>query len=1435
MKKLLTSLSLLAITLLANAYDAEVDGIYYNLDPGKRVAEVTYQYLPIGEINWTSDARFGLDGSDMDYACAATFPQDIWERMRSGTFFVTVRGDYPQIRVTSGWWETVWTGGDIDPGNERLAANGDGTWTLAVNLAGDPLADVIDAHDLLITGGGYTLENIYLVETNSGGEPGDEEMLFLWKNEPYHLEAVNIPEKVTYNGVEYTVTGIGAKAFRNCGNLATLTIPNSVTDIGSNSFQGCSGLTSLTYTNSVTNIGSYAFSGCSSLSSLTIPKSVTAIGYSAFEGCIGLTSIKVESGNTVYDSRENCNAIIETGTNTLFAGCKSSIIPNSVTIIGNGAFYNCRSLTSITIPNSVTTIGNSAFANCSGLASLAIPNSVTTIGNSAFAYCRSLTSLTIPNSVDFIAGSAFEGCSGLASVTIPNSVTNIGNVAFYGCSGLTEVTSLIEEPFTIDKYVWFGVNTDEIPLYVPAGCKAKYEATEGWNVFKNIVEMGASSSIAIDETNFPDKYFRNWVLAQEYGQDGVLTEDEIAGVTNIKIVRKNISNFIGIEYFTALTRLDVILCRQLTSLDVSKNTALRELICYSNSLTSLDVSKNTELTLLNCHENQLTSLVLPKNGALKELECYKNQIEGTAMDALIASLPETGGKLYAIMPGDNEKNVVTMEQVAAAKEKGWKTYYYSDDDGWVDYKIIPEGNIDFADPAVKALCVANWDTDGDGELSYYEAAAIKDLGKVFNHNQEIESFNELRYFIGLKTIGDEAFEGCGNLVSIELPEGLDRINSYAFYGCNIQSLYIPSTVTYIGSYAFNQNRNLMEIKVSENNSRFDSRNDCNAIIATPYDKLVQGCNSTIIPDGVKELEWGAFEGLSSLKKIVIPEGVTLLGEYTFYGCSALEEISIPSTVTMHGIKKTTFYDCLNLKTIRCYLKVPFSLSSEYAGPFGSNYQPEDKVYDQATLYVRHGAKAMYKETEGWSKFKNIVEMAEVEDDELQDGDLFIGKTIEGIEVTYKVISATDKTCQVGIGWQPWVYIVTATGTGGSRQPIPAIKTTTEGAITISEQVLGFRVVKVGGDAFNDCDKLTSISLPDCITEIGQDAMYGCHELTEITLPSGLDKIESGTFEFCYNMSSIIIPNSVTEIGNSAFYKCSSLSSITIPKSVISIKDQAFGDCKGLTSVISLIEEPFKIYDNVFSYYDDNGYSCFTTATLYVPAGTKEKYEVIPAWNKFQNIVEMDIAPVDEGQTIDIGNEIDENTNLEGTVVDNVFVNISNGDGGFDPVEKCIIVNRPTDDSAIDGKDIFGDDFKDNYTGIVFKVNEGKGSIKVEAETQGNMVLKVKIGNSEPIEMELDGKLKVKFPYNVSEPTYVYIYGGMGAAGAKATGARRAPSATDLLKIYGFEVVSDQTGIEKIDNKESKLSDAPIYNLNGQRVNTPSKGVYIKNGRKVIVK
>mgnify|MGYP003321571495 CR=1 FL=1 len=219
-----------------------------------------------------------------------------------------------------------------------------------------------------------------------------------------------------------------------------ITFDGEVTSIGEKAFMSCSFLTSITIPNSVTSIGNSAIYNCNRLTSITIPNSVTSIGYDAFNACTGLTSIVVDVRNANYDSRDNCNAIIETSTNTLLWSCKNTVIPNSVTSIGNYAFYNCYDLTSITIPNSVTNIGEGAFMSCPGLTSITIPNSVTSIRENTFYGCSGLTLVTIPNSVTNIGRNAFSGCSNLTSITIPNSVTSIGTHIIMSCLGITSVS-----------------------------------------------------------------------------------------------------------------------------------------------------------------------------------------------------------------------------------------------------------------------------------------------------------------------------------------------------------------------------------------------------------------------------------------------------------------------------------------------------------------------------------------------------------------------------------------------------------------------------------------------------------------------------------------------------------------------------------------------------------------------------------------------------------------------------------------------------------------------------------------------------------------------------------------------------------------------------------------------------------------------------------
>ena len=320
---------------------------------------------------------------------------------------------------------------------------------------------------------------IYYNYINNGTE-----LAVTYKDNNYnsYSGSIVIPEEVTYMNRTRKVTSLGEKAFYNCADLTSITIPNSVSIIGSNAFCWCEGLTSMTMPYSVTNIGKEAFNACFRLAAVHI-SDLAAWCKILFND---VTSNPLSYASHLFlNGEELTDFVIPNSVNNIgdyaFINCSSftSItIPNSVTSIGNSAFWGCYGLSSITIPNSVTTIGNHAFEGCSNLTTvniidlaawcnisfgddydsnplhyahhiimngeevkdLVIPNNVTSVSKFAFWNCTFLTSVTIPNNVIYIGNDAFSFCSSLTSVTMPNSLTSIGSGAFYGCSNLTSLT-----------------------------------------------------------------------------------------------------------------------------------------------------------------------------------------------------------------------------------------------------------------------------------------------------------------------------------------------------------------------------------------------------------------------------------------------------------------------------------------------------------------------------------------------------------------------------------------------------------------------------------------------------------------------------------------------------------------------------------------------------------------------------------------------------------------------------------------------------------------------------------------------------------------------------------------------------------------------------------------------------------------------------------
>ena len=291
------------------------------------------------------------------------------------------------------------------------------------------------------------------------------------------LTSITIPD---------SVTSIDCGMFSECSDLMSVTIPDSVTRIGEEAFRDCSSLKNITIPDSVTSIEDQAFMECSSLTSITIPNSVTSIDPGGFYGCTALKKIKIATDNPVYDSRDNCNAIIETSTNSLIYGCQSTTIPDSVTGIGDRAFNGCSSLASITIPHGVTSIGEVAFANCSGLTSITIPDSVIRIGNSVFTYCTSLKDVTIQDGVISIGDSAFFACKSLKSITIPDSVSEIKEMAL---------------GYSYDKY-WEPIKIDSFIIYGTKGSATETYAKENGFTFKKTGLTSKSTSVKLSKTSF---------------------------------------------------------------------------------------------------------------------------------------------------------------------------------------------------------------------------------------------------------------------------------------------------------------------------------------------------------------------------------------------------------------------------------------------------------------------------------------------------------------------------------------------------------------------------------------------------------------------------------------------------------------------------------------------------------------------------------------------------------------------------------------------------------------------------------------------------------------------------------------------------------------------------------------------------------------------
>ncbi len=789
-----------------------------------------------------------------------------------------------------------------------------------------------------------------------------------------------------------SVTSIGEYAFEDCWRLTSVTIPNSVTSIGWDAFAGCTGLTSITIPNSVTSIGNCAFYGCTGLTSITIPNSVTSIGAGAFEKCSGLTSIVVESGNTIYDSRENCNAIIETATNELIQGCNTTIIPNSVTSIGSSAFRGCIGLTSITIPNSVTSIKSYTFSGCAGLTSITIPNSVTSIGWDAFTGCTGLTSITIPNSVTSIEISAFYGCTGLTSVTIPNSVTSIGGSAFSGCTGLTSVTignsvtSIGENAFkgctALTSVVWnakkcggwgdgydspfssvrdsiisftFGNEVDSIPAYLCFGMSKLTSITFPSNLttIGSCVLEGCTSltSVVWNVKNMADFSSKHTPFYYYYYHSSIDDFD----------LRSQITSF---TFGDEVESIPAYLC------------------CSMSNLTSITIPKSVKSINRDAFEDctNLTSVVWnAKKCDSSPFYSARDNITsftfGNEVESIPAYLCSTMSKLTSITI---QNSVTSIGKSAFYNCTGLTSVT-------IGNSVTSIGEYAFEDCwRLTSVTIPNSVTS----IGAWAFEKCSGLTSVTIGNS-------------VTSIGEHAFYDCDGITSITIPNSVTSIGDEAFYNCDgITSITIPNSVTSIGEGAFSDCYSLTSMAVESSNMKYDSRNNCNAIIETATNTLTHGCKTTVIPNSVTSIGDYAFYYCAGPTSVTIPNSVTSIGERAFYRCNGLTSITIPNSVTSIG--KEAFYYCKRL-TILCKavnlgseaFKYCSSLTigedvkritgtSAFSNSLSQiNVRAEvpptitsttfENVPTYIPVYVPCGMKETYQVANEWQKFSNLIE------------------------------------------------------------------------------------------------------------------------------------------------------------------------------------------------------------------------------------------------------------------------------------------------------------------------------------------------------------------------------------------------------------------------------------------------------------------------------
>jgi hypothetical protein len=1050
----------------------------------------------------------------------------------------------------------------------------------------------------------------------------------------------------SFEELEYftSLTSLPNTAFYGCTSLVSIALPSSVSALGNGSFYNCTNLDTMTvYAETPPAVGTNAFKNVPT----TMVVQVLCEAYDAYltaSGWSGFTNIQGFGPMcTIAFADANVKALCVANWDTDNDGELSYAEAAAVTDLGQ-VFKSNRTITSfneLQYFTGLTSIGNSAFLNCSSLTSVEIPNSVTSIGYWAFYYCTSLTSVEIPNSVTSIVSDAFYFCTGLTSIEIPNSVTSIGTNPFTGCRGLEQI--------------------------VVASDNAYFDSRENCN------------AIIKTSTNALVTGCKNTVIPNSVTSIGSSAFYNCTGLTSITI--GNSISTIGSTAFYACNRLNsiTVLAETPPSLYIHPNNP--SLYSFASVPQNIPVFVPCDAledyqtasgwrdftNFIGLCSGEVSVMVNPSEGGMVTGDGYYSSGE-------ICVLTATPNEGFSFANWMENGRVISTNPVCSI-------YAHPTT---IVANFCSHSPIVFADNTVKALCVANWDTNGDGELSYAEAARVTSLGEVFKNDSSITSFNELQYFINLTTINSYAFYSCTGLTSIIIGNSVNRIDSYAFSNCNLLNsmtvlaetpptlyysysdspfsnvpkdipVYVPcdaledyqaasgwrdftnfiglcsgevsvtvypsagGTVTGAGYYTGGElcvltampNEGYSFLNWMENGSVISTDPVC-SFYAHPTTIIANFCSDSPIvfadntvkalcvanwdTNGDGELSYAEAARVTSLGEVFKNNssissfnefqyfiGLTSIDEEAFSHCSNLTSIEIPHTVSYIG--SDAFFYCSGLTSITVWAENPPTLQGIVPiddwkeGWIGSGWV-FDGVDDAIPVYVPCNAVEAYQNDGEWNLFTNIIGMCSghvvVTVNSSEGGTVTGGGYYDGGDIC--VLTATPNE---GFSFANWME----NGRIISRDPVYSFHAhpTTIIANFYSNSPIVFAdpAVKALCVANWDTNGDGELSYAEAaeVTDLGTvfKNNSSISSFNELQYFISLVSIDRETFSYCSNLTSIVIPNSATSIEYRAFYGCSRLTSIEIPNAVTSIDNLAFYGCSGLEQII--VDSENTIYDS----------------------------------------------------------------------------------------------------------------------------------------------------------------------------------------------------------------------------------------------------------------